>query len=414
MLEDLGFTQSDGTSYRPIDEYVWLGGRPVMAIRARINTSGFARQDDGVGNCYRLDEMSACSSNFLVTDNVSRPIVTLDRNMKVASVGEYEPFGHVNRVPWFAESAHPYGGTDGGTFDEKWTVVPQPYRGDLETSARVHFMMVDSEACTGAHDVLQLENASGSTLSATNYSGYHQGDVWTDWVTQPADGGVVVHFSGDNANQSNACSGGAQYAYAGFVVNEVEYRKWESGALPYQPLFRAAGQYFDSETDLFQNWNRYYDAETGTYLSPEPMLQRPKSVRDTAMIGMSTPVYAYANNNPVRFSDPTGLSILCNKCATHSYTVKEEAGSVQGTLAPGECRPIDGLYVDPNFKPDNPKTTCDNGQKPYVFKFRDPGEFDVDCNGNLTTNNPFSATLGLAFAGWHSQSWASSKGWPTP
>jgi RHS repeat-associated protein len=189
-------------------------------------------------------------------------------------------------------------------------------------------MIVDSEACTGAHDVLQLENASGSPLTATNYSGYHQGDVWTDWVTQPADGGVVVHFSGDNANQSNACSGGAQYAYAGFVVNEVEYRKRESGAPPYQPLFRAAGQYFDSETDLFQNWNRYYNAESGTYLSPEPLLQTPDYSKAMASQG------GRCRRTPTRQTTPSGA--LIRRASTRTVSL----ATIRGPARVGSGRTI--------------------------------------------------------------------------
>lgn len=44
------------------------------------------------------------------------------------------------------------------------------------------------------------------------------------------------------------------------------------------------------------------------YLSPEPYLQVPFYVRNQAAAGLSTPVYAYALNNPVFYTDPTGLS----------------------------------------------------------------------------------------------------------
>ncbi len=57
---------------------------------------------------------------------------------------------------------------------------------------------------------------------------------------------------------------------------------------------------------MFENWNRYYDPSTGRYLSPEPMLQSPVAVKAMAMRGMSMPAYAYANNNPIKNTDPTG------------------------------------------------------------------------------------------------------------
>ena len=67
------------------------------------------------------------------------------------------------------------------------------------------------------------------------------------------------------------------------------------------------GQYFDDETGLHENWNRYYDSTLGRYLSPEPLLQSPAYLRRMAQTGMSVPTYAYAANNPLRYTDPTGL-----------------------------------------------------------------------------------------------------------
>jgi len=60
--------------------------------------------------------------------------------------------------------------------------------------------------------------------------------------------------------------------------------------------FRFAGQYFDEETGLYYNWNRYYDPKTGRYISPDPLFFEER-----------TNLYLYAANNPVRFVDPTGL-----------------------------------------------------------------------------------------------------------
>lgn len=42
------------------------------------------------------------------------------------------------------------------------------------------------------------------------------------------------------------------------------------------------------------------------YLSPEPMLQDPNWVAQQASRGNSAPTYAYARNNPVAKTDPTG------------------------------------------------------------------------------------------------------------
>ena len=61
-------------------------------------------------------------------------------------------------------------------------------------------------------------------------------------------------------------------------------------------LSRFPGQYYDQETGLHYNYFRYYNPQTGRYITPDP-------------IGLwgGINLFSYTANNPVSFIDPRGL-----------------------------------------------------------------------------------------------------------
>lgn len=68
---------------------------------------------------------------------------------------------------------------------------------------------------------------------------------------------------------------------------------------------RFTGQYLDDATGLYYYGQRYYDPKLGRFVTPDPLYLGDPKKCETNTIGCN--LFAYANNNPMAFVDPTGL-----------------------------------------------------------------------------------------------------------
>ncbi|MCY1078986.1 RHS repeat-associated core domain-containing protein [Archangium lansingense] len=275
-------------AYYTQDDYVWLGGRPVAMVRGKLSTT-WSRLSDWSTDCVRNGEDAACGVYFPVTDHIGKPVLMLDGSGKVAGAADYDPFGQVNRVALHGETAHPL---DINNQAPVLAEMAQPMDASMKVRMRVLFHLVD---LNGEGSVSLFDGAT-STQITTGIGGPGNGNVWSSWG-QPSTGYAQVKFVPGGSYSGTS---------SGVVLESYEYQRYQTGAQPFWTPLRFPGQYHDAETDLFENWNRYYDPSIGRYLQPEPLHQEPNWVRRVARMGFSPPVYSYAGNNPLARIDSDG------------------------------------------------------------------------------------------------------------
>jgi RHS repeat-associated protein len=80
---------------------------------------------------------------------------------------------------------------------------------------------------------------------------------------------------------------------------------------------RFPGQYADTESGLYYNWMRYYDPKPARYTRPDSesvsqhVLGRLIDMPSPSRFVLQLNPLSYAVNNPLRWTDPRGLDILC-------------------------------------------------------------------------------------------------------
>lgn len=284
------------------DDFVWLGGRPVAVVRGKF-TPQWTRLSDDSPECARNGDPAACGLYFIVTDHAGRPVLMMDADGRITGTGEYDPLGHVNRVSHYAMSGNPYG--DG--LDQELTRFQQPARSaSLKLQARVLFSLIDTEP---AHDYVFLKDGSTGAQLAGPYSGTNRGMVWSDWV-EATNGEVAVQFvtnmtcdaatCGADAGVPSNCTCPGTARRRGVAIPAYEYRRFENGAAPFWTNLRRVGQYYDTESDLFDEGMRSYDPSVGRYFQPDPRVLDPQVIISNALQGRSAAPYVYAHNNPLQ------------------------------------------------------------------------------------------------------------------
>ncbi len=147
------------------------------------------------------------------------------------------------------------------------------------------------------------------------------------------------------------------YSSSGTLLANYEYDDWGNviaiksadGALitntnhiSYTNPIRYRGYYFDSETGLYYLQSRYYNPKVGRFLNAD-------SQTDSGASTTGFNLFAYAANNPVNFSDPTGHSVIL------AFIGRTLLKAAVGAVVSGAAEVLNQAYQNKSFKNINVK-----------------------------------------------------------
>ncbi len=297
IIEDRGVPSFEGEvgRSRTMDQYVWLAGMPVAVVKVQFDRNG----DPYPEMCLRNDEEEPCGTFFIVNDGLPKAVALIDSNGLLSGAAEYDPFGRVNTTSRMVQPAsEPVCGSWAfGSYSPKQTstllTIPWLPRGDnYRLDARINYATVST---SGPSDRAWVESASGHLTSDVYGLQYATN---SEWFEIPGTETAQLIWEADGTAEESCIA-----PRAGVVVSGFEYRHHHADAAARWIPLRFPGQYFDAETGLHENWNRFYDPELGQYSAIDPLAMA------SALNGSGRNGYVYAANNPHLFVDVNGLKI---------------------------------------------------------------------------------------------------------
>jgi len=225
--------------------------------------------------------------------------------------------------------------------------------------------------------------------NVTKSYGYQPGSTWTTDPLFMKVGSNYYFYQNDHLGTTQMLT-----AVNGAVVWSAKYSSFGQADVDLSSTItnnlRFSGQYFDYETGLHFNWHRFYDPNSGRYISADP-------------IGLDggTNLYVYVGGNPINLIDPEGLRIqLMGDEAERLYTLNQLNLFTKGCLwidAEGflyrkpcgeenECieNDIDELINSPNLYRIHPTVDVETGfGRSHTVPFPDGKGADIYFDPNL-------------------------------
>ncbi|WP_369348354.1 RHS repeat-associated core domain-containing protein [Stenotrophomonas sp. JAG2] len=157
----------------------------------------------------------------------------------------------------------------------------------------------------GEEGLLAEADASGRVMRA--YGWHPEHDYSTYPLFQHADGSYFYYHNDHLGTPWRVTNKAGAIVWSAEDYSDFGTAKVASDASIVQP-WRLPGQYLDVETGLHYNLQRYYESQTGRYISEDPL-----------GFTSNNNFYAYARHSPTNMVDPTGEIIPLLGCLAWNY-----------------------------------------------------------------------------------------------
>jgi len=150
-------------------------------------------------------------------------------------------------------------------------------------------------------------------------------------------GGTLSYLLGDHLGSSSVTTNASGVKTASALYKAFGETRYSSGALGTD--YKFTGQREQAELGLYFYGARWFDPSIGRFISPDTIV--PTQTQGT----QAWDRYAYVNNNPVRYTDPTGHDITgwCGNVCSGAAKFFDWVGAA---ISLGEAAIVDQFAVD--------------------------------------------------------------------
>ncbi|MEN8135373.1 MAG: RHS repeat-associated core domain-containing protein, partial [Thermodesulfobacteriota bacterium] len=205
---------------------------------------------------------------------------------------------------------------------------------DDEAEAKIYTYVYD-----GANLILEIETGGDGKKKKKEKATRYVYGLGTSEPLAIEQKGEVYYYHLDGLNTPAALTGGKGKVVVSYEYSAFGERKHYGNKVKQYLTF--PGQYYDEETGLHYNWNRYYDPNTGRYITSDP-------------IGLDggLNLYLYAGANPVNHTDSKGL-YGTNSCEYYDKRCNETGADYYCKTAPKYCDDFFPKKPDPDPSKDD-------------------------------------------------------------